>query len=119
MTLLQEPGGRLERAQNGNTIAWLRPRDRDPRFGCRAEAVFRPASDRLTLLSDAGHEIIPAFGLLNESYSQSSPWYGLSHPLILVVDADGIVRHRFSERSYRNRPDVELVLYILRAEAGD
>ncbi len=86
-------------------------------------ADLKRYSDRrkigFTLLSDAGHEIIPAFGLVNESYSQSSPWYGLAHPLTLVVDADGIVRHRFSERSYRNRPDVDLVLYILRAEAGN
>ena len=88
-----------------------------------AVAELKRVSDRrmigFTLLSDAGHEIIPAFGLVNESYSQNSPWYGLAHPLTMVVDADGIVRHRFSERSYRNRPDVELVFYILRAEAGD
>ncbi len=85
-------------------------------------AELKRFSDRraigFTLLSDAGHEIIPAFGLVNESYSQSSPWYGLARPLTIVVDADGIVRHRFSESSYRNRPDIEVVLYILRGEAG-
>ena len=70
------------------------------------------------LLSDASMEIIPAFGLLNESFRQGSPWHGIAHPLILVVDAEGVVRHRFSERSYRDRPDVDVVLDILRREAG-
>lgn len=70
------------------------------------------------LLSDAKAEIIPAFGLLNRRFPPGSRWYGVAHPAIVVVDAKGVVRHRFSERRYRDRPDAGAVLKILRREAG-
>lgn len=71
-----------------------------------------------TLLSDPKAEIISAFGLINEDFPPGSPWYGIAHPMTLVVDAGGVVRHRFSERRYRDRPDVDAVLNILRNGAG-
>ena len=69
--------------------------------------------------ADSKTEIIPAFGLVNERFPRNSPWYGLALPMTLVIDARGIVRHRFSERSYQTRPDVEVVLDVLRREAGN
>jgi peroxiredoxin len=85
--------------------------------------ILKRFSDRndigFTLLSDAGTKIIPAFGLLNERFAPGSRWYGLAHPITLVVDNAGIVRHRFSERSYRERPEVDLVLDILRKDGGE
>lgn len=71
-----------------------------------------------TLLSDPDSEIIRAFGLLDEEVPPGSPWYGIAHPLTLVVDSEGIVRRRFSEGSYQERPDVDVVLDVLREEAG-
>jgi len=71
-----------------------------------------------TLLSDADTKIIPAFGLINEQFARGTAWYGVAHPMIFVVDEKGVVRHRFSERDYASRPDVDVVLEVLRKEAG-
>lgn len=71
-----------------------------------------------TLLSDADTKIIPAFGLVNERFAKGTAWYGVAHPMIFVVDEKGVVRHRFSERDYANRPDVDVVLEVLRKETG-
>ena len=38
--------------------------------------------------------------------------------MIFVVDEKGVVRHRFYERDYSDRPDVDVVLEVLRREAG-
>lgn len=70
-----------------------------------------------TLLSDPKSEIIGAFGLINEATPRTSDWYGYAHPIIFVVDANGVIRHRFSETNYQNRPEVDAILDILRREA--
>jgi peroxiredoxin len=67
-----------------------------------------------TLLSDPKAGIIGAFGLINERFSPGTAWHGVAHPATFVVDARGIVTHRFSERSYRDRPDVDAILGILK-----
>lgn len=81
------------------------------RFGERRDIGF-------ALLSDSGSEIIPAFGLLNESFPPGSRWRGIAHPMTVVVDAEGVVRHRFSERRYQDRPGIDSILDVLRREAG-
>ncbi len=70
------------------------------------------------LLSDKGSRIISAFGLIDPSAPKTSRWYGFAKPMIVVLDAEGIVRHRFSSRDYRDRPEVEAVLEKLGAEPG-
>ena len=61
------------------------------RLAKRAKIIF-------PMLSDENSEIIRAFGLLAENYPQGSFYYGIPHPAIIVVNADGKVSHRFSER---------------------
>jgi len=73
---------------------------------------------RYTMLSDAAAEIIPAFGVANERFPKGSQWYGVAHPLILAVDPGGIVRHRFSTRDHRERPEIDSVLAVLRGATG-
>ena len=70
-----------------------------------------------TLLSDPRSAIIGAFGLIDGSIPRDSNWYGLAHPMIFVIGPKGVIRHRFSETNYQNRPDVEVILDILRKEA--
>lgn len=67
-----------------------------------------------TILSDAEASVIPAFGLANSRYPEGSPFYGVAEKFILVTDADGIVRHRFS----RPYPGVEAVLAAIRGSGG-
>ena len=71
-----------------------------------------------TLLSDSKSEIIGAFGLTNDRFPPGSPWHGFAHPMIMVVDANGIVRHRFSEKNYRQRPKIDDVLASIRGKSG-
>ncbi len=70
-----------------------------------------------TLLADEKAEIIGAFGLINERFARSSPWYGIALPAIFVIDPKGIITHRFTSASYRDRVDVETVLKVLRERA--
>ena len=70
-----------------------------------------------TFLSDQNREIIPAFGIQNPRFPESSAWYGVAQPIIFVVGKDGTIRHRFSLRNYQNRPEVDLIFDILKGEA--
>lgn len=67
-----------------------------------------------TLLSDPDSALIEAFGLLDNSVPATSKWHGYAHPVIFVVDPDGVVRRRFSEANYQQRPDVNRILDVLR-----
>ena len=69
------------------------------------------------MLSDVNSDIIRVFGLLAENYPQGSFYYGVPHPAIVVLDATGNVSHRFSERHYSTRPDIEDVLAVLGKDA--
>ncbi len=87
----------------------------------KVATLKRFAADKaiaFALLSDPRSEIIGAFGLRDPKFGPDSPWHGLAQPMILVVDAKGVVRHRFSGRNYRRRPGVEDVLDRLRGAAG-
>ena len=73
---------------------------------------------RYTLLADRRAEVIGAFGLINRRFPKSAPWYGVAVPAIFVVNANGIVTHRFSTENYRDRPEPEAILDILRKAGG-
>lgn len=79
------------------------------RFAAREKVAF-------TLLSDPKSAIIGAFGLIDGSVPPGSDWHGFAHPMIFVVDPMGVIRHRFSEPNYQQRPDVDVVLEILQKE---
>lgn len=70
------------------------------------------------LLSDEGSKIVQAFDLLDPGPARSTPWYGIAKPMIVVIDADGAVRQRFSTQSYRDRPEAGAVLQAIRSRAG-
>lgn len=55
------------------------------------------------MLSDPDSSIIRRFGLFNEQVPPDSRDYGIPHPGIFLVDAQGIVRERFFEDKYWNR----------------
>jgi len=71
---------------------------------------------RYTLLSDKGSRIIRAFGLLNENHPPGSFGHGIPHPMVFAIDPKGVIRHRFSERSYRRRPSINVILRTLGAQ---
>jgi len=74
---------------------------------------------KYTLLSDKGSKIIRAFGLLNEDHPPGTFGHGIPHPIVFAIDPKGVIRHRFSEASYRRRPDIDVVLKVLRSTKGN
>ena len=70
------------------------------------------------MLSDPRSEIIGAFGVLDRTIAPGSPGYGIARPIIFAIDADGVIRHRFSKSDYTIRPDIDSVLETLRKDAG-
>ena len=55
------------------------------------------------LLSDHGHKIIDAYGLLDPSYTGQDV-YGIPHPAVYVIDKSGRVSWAKIESNYRERP---------------
>jgi peroxiredoxin len=60
----------------------------------------------ITLLSDARHETIDRYGLLNEAAAAK----GLPHPTTYIIDRTGAVRWKFTEKNYRVRPTNRMIL---------
>ena len=77
--------------------------------------VQRRRNLKLTLIADLGSRVIRAFGLLNERYPLGSPAHGVAHPIVLVLDKNGAVTHRFSNANYTVSPPLDLVLKALRS----
>ncbi|MGN7501443.1 MAG: peroxiredoxin family protein [Alphaproteobacteria bacterium] len=76
------------------------------RFGHQHGIAYR-------MLSDTGSESIKAFGLLNDKYKRGSRYYGIPHPAVYVINAEGVVTHMFSESGYKSRPPIDGILAAL------
>lgn len=68
-------------------------------------------------IADEGSALIKAFGILNEEHQPGSRAYGIPHPAVFIVDENGAVQAKLYEedyatnnRSYRNRPAVDVIL---------
>jgi len=78
------------------------------------------------LLSDESIEIINAFGLRNESHDEGSRFYGIPHPVVFVVNTDKMVIAKLYEedfmsndKSYRERPAVDVILEVADGAIGE
>lgn len=63
-----------------------------------------------TLLHDEARKHVNAFGVLNTDYEPDSRAYGVPYPGIFLISPDGIIRHKFAEERYQDRPDFAYVL---------
>jgi peroxiredoxin len=71
------------------------------------------------LLHDEAAKHVLAYGVLDEAYGPDSRNYGIPHPGILYVGADGTVLAKFAVAGYRSRPpfgDVLEAIAALQAE---
>lgn len=70
-------------------------------------AILKNFADRrgihYPLLSDEDTKVIRAFGVLNETVPQSSPFYGIPHPVTFIVDTGGAVSAKYFEQDYKER----------------
>jgi peroxiredoxin len=63
------------------------------------------------LLADSGLKVIGRYGLLNpERYKE---WI-VPHPAVFVIDRQGTIRWRFSNKNARIRPANEDILLVLK-----
>ena len=69
-----------------------------------AEALGYP------LLKDVDAEHVNAYGIRNEDYEPGSRAYGIPHPGIIFVGADGVVKAKYAVRGYRKRPPFDELL---------
>lgn len=76
------------------------------RFSTQYEVPYK-------MLSDPASESIKAFDILNTKYTQGSRFYGIPHPTIYVINAEGVITHIFSEGGYKARPPVDGILRAL------
>ena len=62
------------------------------------------------LLHDEEVTHVNALGIRNMDYEPGDRVYGIPYPGIFLVDSDGVIRAKFAEEDYRDRPDFEFVL---------
>lgn len=58
-----------------------------------------------TLLHDEAITHVNRIGILNTDYEPDSRAYGVPYPGIFLIDTAGVIRDKFAEESYRDRPD--------------
>ena len=51
---------------------------------------------------------------MDDRYGRDSAWYGVAQPMIFVIAPDCTVVRRFSSQDFRQRPDIDAVLKLLR-----
>ena len=56
------------------------------------------------LLRDENAKHVNALGVRNEDYPEGHRAYGIPHPGVLYVDAQGIIRAKYAVAGYRERP---------------
>jgi peroxiredoxin len=66
------------------------------------------------LLSDPKSKMIKAFGILNEKHKEGHKWHGVPYPHIFLVNPDGRIDGKFSEKRYQDRPKVDDILAFIK-----
>jgi peroxiredoxin len=67
-----------------------------------------------TLLSDKDSAVIKTYGLLDPQYAPDQRAYGVPRPIILILDTQGVVKAKFFEAEYVERPHLPDVIETLK-----
>lgn len=62
------------------------------------------------LLHDEDVKHVNALGIRNTDYEPGQRTYGIPYPGIFLVDPNGVIKYKFAEESYRDRPDFAAIL---------
>ena len=62
------------------------------------------------LLHDEAVYHVNAFGIRNLDYEPGERAYGIPYPGMFLVSPDGIIKFKFAEESFRNRPNFANVM---------
>lgn len=75
-----------------------------------AKVFFDQRNLTFPILFDDQSKVIKQLGILNPGPKPGDRFYGIPYPGIFLVDSDGVIRAKFAEESYRDRPALENVL---------
>lgn len=65
---------------------------------------------KLPILHDADSSLIKRLGILNTGPEPGDRFYGIPYPGIFLIDQEGIIRGKWAEENFRDRPDLEPIL---------
>lgn len=68
------------------------------------------------LLQDVDLKHVEAYGIKNENYKPGDSGYGVPHPGIVLLNAEGIVEWKFAAPGFRNRPSFEAIYEAIAGE---
>ncbi len=57
------------------------------------------------LLHDEDITHVNRIGILNTDYEPGTRAYGVPYPGIFLIDTDGVIRYKFAEERYQDRPE--------------
>lgn len=63
-----------------------------------------------TMLSDPDSRVIRQFGIFNETMEAGTKYYGAAYPGVFLVDNKGLIKAKFAEENYRDRPLLDDIL---------
>ena len=65
---------------------------------------------KFPLLSDPKSEVIDRYGLRDPQYKDKPKFDGVPRPIILILDAKGVIKAKLYEETYKTRPPLDQVL---------
>ena len=68
---------------------------------------------RFPLLHDEAVTIVNAFGVRNLDYEPGHRIYGIPYPGIFLIDPNGVIKAKFAEERYQDRPPFEDILQAI------
>ena len=71
------------------------------------------------LLSDKGATHVNALGIRNEEYAEGHSVYGIPHPGVFFVDANGVIALKRAVPGYRDRPPLDELHRAVEAKLGE
>lgn len=67
------------------------------------------------LLKDEDAEHVIALGIINQDYVKGDRAYGIPHPGIMLIGADGVIKAKYAVPGYRSRPAFDMLYTDVKA----
>lgn len=69
------------------------------------------------LLADGNRDVVNAFGLFNDRFPEGSRYRGTAIPMVVVVNADGVVTRTYNGHGYTQAHEIATIVDNAVAEA--
>lgn len=71
----------------------------------------------IDILHDENSRLIQQLGILNPGPQPGDRVYGIPLPGLFLLDKQGVIRGKWAEQRYQDRPDPDLILRALSSDA--